>query len=225
MSKVLINESNLINIANSIREKTGKSDTFKPGEMAQVIDSIKTGGEDYNIKIDTNFSPSSGNGLRTIITKIASIDTSKIKNLNGFFAYCSNLEEIPPIVINTGIIEYMFRDCKKIKNIDIDFSYAFSITTSLQYLFHNCNELESISFGNIDDIQRSKNLGTYIDMFTGCNSLNEETLNEILRLLPKLRPVSPSSLKSFGLSSNQATICQRLSNYAEFIAAGWTTGY
>lgn len=44
MSKVLVLEENLTNIANSIREKTGTEDTYKPSEMATAISSIETGG-------------------------------------------------------------------------------------------------------------------------------------------------------------------------------------
>ena len=33
------------------------------------------------------------------------------------------------------------------------------------------------------------------------------------------------TLQIVGLSSAQATTCQGLSNYADFVEAGWTTGY
>ena len=44
MSKVLVSEENLTNIANSIREKTGTTDTYKPSEMASAISGIQSGG-------------------------------------------------------------------------------------------------------------------------------------------------------------------------------------
>lgn len=50
MSKVLVSESNLTAIANSIRNKTGKTSKLKPGQMSEEIDSI-TGGGDTNIKL------------------------------------------------------------------------------------------------------------------------------------------------------------------------------
>lgn len=40
MANVLVDESALQNIANSIRSKLGGSDTYKPSEMADAIDSI-----------------------------------------------------------------------------------------------------------------------------------------------------------------------------------------
>lgn len=44
MAKVLIEETNLTNIANAIREKTGKSDLITPPNMASEIESIEVGG-------------------------------------------------------------------------------------------------------------------------------------------------------------------------------------
>lgn len=45
MARVLINESNLQNIADAIRAKNGSSDTYTPSQMADAITAISTGGE------------------------------------------------------------------------------------------------------------------------------------------------------------------------------------
>lgn len=45
MAKVLINESNLQNIADAIRNKNGTTTKYKPAEMAAAIDAISTGDE------------------------------------------------------------------------------------------------------------------------------------------------------------------------------------
>ena len=51
MAKVLVSEENLQNIAQAIREKTGKEETYKPAEMAQAIEGISGGGSgDFDIK-------------------------------------------------------------------------------------------------------------------------------------------------------------------------------
>jgi hypothetical protein len=44
MSNVIIDDTNLVNIANAIREKNGLTDTYKPGEMAEAIKAINTDG-------------------------------------------------------------------------------------------------------------------------------------------------------------------------------------
>ena len=43
MARVLINESNLQNIADAIRAKNGSSDTYTPSQMAGAISAISTG--------------------------------------------------------------------------------------------------------------------------------------------------------------------------------------
>lgn len=51
MSQVLASESNLTNIANSIRAKLGVQTTYKPSEMSGAIDSISSsGGSDEDFK-------------------------------------------------------------------------------------------------------------------------------------------------------------------------------
>lgn len=44
MANVIINDTNLTNIANAIREKNGTTDTYKPSEMANAIAAIEAGG-------------------------------------------------------------------------------------------------------------------------------------------------------------------------------------
>lgn len=44
MSRVLISEESLTNIANAIRAKNGESTTYKPSEMATAINAIEAGG-------------------------------------------------------------------------------------------------------------------------------------------------------------------------------------
>ena len=44
MANVLVEETSLSNIASAIREKSGGSATYKPGEMAAAISNLPTGG-------------------------------------------------------------------------------------------------------------------------------------------------------------------------------------
>lgn len=43
MSKVLVSEKNLTNIANAIKEKNGETTTYKPNEMAEAIQNTEGG--------------------------------------------------------------------------------------------------------------------------------------------------------------------------------------
>ena len=168
--------------------------------------------EDYE-KVDVNVESSSAvvitNGTKFAYSQFAELpewlinaDLSQLTDANQMFNYCTNLTEI---------------------NLDlVDF---FSNAINVGNMFYGGYVLETITFGDIDKINRSSNLINHATMFGNCFKLSDETLNLIMKLLPKLRPTSPSSLKNFGISSTQATKCQSLSNYADFIAAGWTTGY
>ena len=62
--------------------------------------------------------------------------------------------------------------------------------------------------------------------FTACSSLTNESLNNILQMcVNAINYPGVKTLKRLGLSSEQATVCQGLSNYQAFLNAGWTTGY
>lgn len=43
MSKVLVSEENLTNIANAIKEKNGEATTYKPNKMAEAIQNTEGG--------------------------------------------------------------------------------------------------------------------------------------------------------------------------------------
>ena len=49
MAKVLVSESILTAIADAIREKLDTTDTYKPSEMAEAVESISGGGDDYTM--------------------------------------------------------------------------------------------------------------------------------------------------------------------------------
>lgn len=160
------------------------------------------------------------------LEEIALINTSKVKDMGSMFYSCYALKSVPSFDMSAVTnASSMFTNCAALSEINLDFTNLFSKTSNAGGMFEACSSLTTINFGNLDNIDRTSNLGTFSDMFTGCNNLDDDTLNRIMKLLPKLRPTSPGNLKGFGISSAQATRCQSLSNYADFIAAGWTTGY
>lgn len=63
-------------------------------------------------------------------------------------------------------------------------------------------------------------------MFSRCSSLSNESLNNILEMcINATSYTGTKTLKQIGLTSSQATTCQSLSNWNDFVTAGWTTGY
>lgn len=87
-------------------------------------------------------------------------------------------------------------------------------------LFYNDTELI-----NIDNfIFPSSVVGT-LNMFYNCSKLSNDSLNYIMEFCQELPNASPKTLSNMSITEAQATICKTLSNYQDFVNAGWSTGY
>lgn len=161
MAKVLVEETSLQNIANSIREKTGTEDTYKPSEMASAISSIETGGgsvpekgivinewnsdgypTDISIvgfdKIPSSYfyNTITGNNIfKAIVNLQISDDCSYIKD--DAFNGCSNLQSIKLPSGLIGFSSYVFNKCSKLSSIEL----PNGITAIGNYCFYNCQKL------------------------------------------------------------------------------------
>jgi len=95
-----------------------------------------------------------------------------------------------------------------------------SNVTNMVYMFSGCSSLTTIPLLNTSNVT---NMGY---MFSSCSSLNNESLNNILAMCTNaVKITSNKTLKRIGLTEEQANICKTLSNYQDFVNAGWTTGY
>lgn len=191
MAKVLVNESSLTGIADAIRGKNGKTDTYKPSEMAAAITAITTGGgsrEDFipdsalviSGKCDYKFSNSSWDWF---IEKYGNqITTNNITSANNMF-YNSNIETIP-FDLNfdnskTGISAgYLFYGCDNLKQIGKIINLR---TNSYSNLFYNCLKLrylpEFINFFN-DGMGIINNSYIFVDCYS-LRSIPEELLTKL----------------------------------------------
>lgn len=175
--------------------------------------------------------------VNVVSDKNASIDPK----LQGDYSTISSIiEEIPPIDISqTWSLQKSFYMCKKLKSISLTnftgnqsmnqcFYYCDSLktvsitgngkTTNMGSCFFGCSALEDI---NYIDTSATSNLGS---AFYGCNSLSNNSLNIILQMCIDSNQTT-KTLQSLGISQSQAQVCQTLSNWDAFVAAGWTTGY
>lgn len=129
---------------------------------------------------------------------LALIDTSNVTSMNNTFRTCKNLIAVP--LINTSKV--------------VDFTQCFAACSNLRDIpVLDTSSVTTFSFANV---------------FQTCPALSDESLNNIMQMCINAVNVTSSNcknLKKVGLTSEQATICQGLSNYQAFIAAGWTTGY
>lgn len=100
-----------------------------------------------------------------------------------------------------------------------DFNTGIVCPESMAYAFKN-SKLTIIPLLDTSKVTDMNN------MFYGCTSLSDESLNIILTMCTNATKItSNKTLKYIGLTEEQANKCKTLSNYSAFTAAGWTTGY
>lgn len=143
MGKVLIEESNLQAIADSIRAKNGTQETYLPSEMPTAIDSISGGGgvpdwsqigyEDVPDSIIEAFNYAKNiydnwdNSITNMSNKYAgnvdivflpNVDTKNVTKFNNAFQICSNLLYVDTLnAPNATSLYNIFGGCKALSNI------------------------------------------------------------------------------------------------------------
>lgn len=177
------------------------------------------------------------------------IDTSSVTNMNYVCMGCHSITSVPKW--NTSKVTewtYAFSSCKLLKSVpDFDtsattsFNYMFSSCIALEtapafntsngkvfmYMFENCSSLQNVpeyDFSGIVWRQTNALQG----MFSGCTSLSDDALNNIMASLMTangLESYSQRSLSYIGLTEAQAERCKSLSNWEAFTAQGLITGY
>lgn len=184
MANVIINDTNLTNIAAAIREKNGTTTTYKPSEMASAIAAIETGGgggsaelpsEAFDFSGDCSYAFAGGHFDWFISNYGSKITTSAITNANYMFKNAKTIEEIPfDINFNNDsyrIATYMFQNCQNLKSITGKIVDLYP--TSMASMFYNCYNLRYLpEFSNLymNRIQTNTS-GSVSSMFNGCYSL------------------------------------------------------
>lgn len=166
------------------------------------------------------------NGERLTGTLQATDNNAKIESCT-YSLYANSIEyyiseiDFSGIALKSKLCESMFQSCfmlKKIKGLNT------SGVTNMYNMFGSCYELTDIE---VLDTSTLANTGMR-NMFNGCTKLSNESLNNILQMCinaVKITTETYKTLSYIGLTSEQATKCQLLSNYQAFLDAGWTTGY
>ena len=129
------------------------------------------------------------------------------------FYNCESLNTIP--TMNTGNVtdmQYMFHNCKSLNTIP---TMNTGNVTDMQYMFYNCKSLNTIPTMNTENVTNMRY------MFTGCSSLSDDTLNNVLQMCINATKITNKNLSYLGLDNTQRTKCITLSNYQEFVNAGW----
>ena len=107
-------------------------------------------------------------GLTTI--DISKLDTQKATKTNALFAECSNLENIIGLeklnITNSTTTRDMFRNCKKLTQLDLRTFDTSNVTTMLQ-MFYHCENLQSVNMNGC----KTPKLTNMQDVFAGCKKL------------------------------------------------------
>ena len=177
--------------------------------------------------------------IRTYITKIPELNTSNLTNMSEMFQNCTKLTEIPLMDTEHVTNMYsMFSYCYSLKNIPL---LDTKNVTNMSEMFKSSGiievpELDTSNVVNVGNMFSSSNIvtipvlnfgnvKTMSHIFDKCSKLSNDSLNNILKICANAVNSSTRTLKGIGITSQQANICKTLSNYQEFLDAGWTTGY
>ena len=141
MANVIINDTNLSNIANAIRGKNGSNESYKPSEMAAAISALAIGGGNFDINVSNLAIVDVATGYTTTakIPDLSSIvdDFSKISMMfwgcgYGSYLYIRGVKDDRLFFVNTG-------------SSSTNCSYATPFDDKYYYLKGTIDALEVIS--------------------------------------------------------------------------------
>lgn len=174
MSNVIIDDTNLANIAQAIREKNNTSQTYKPREMAQAISEIKQPPE--------NAFEFSGD-LKGAFSKFGwfideygeKITTKNITDMEGAFSECD--AHSIPFTINLSDSNSAYRWCSAFRNMyNVEYIAPIPVLKAdniVSYLFADCHNLVELPQVEVLDLSKYQK-GTYsaaTQLFYNCYSL------------------------------------------------------
>lgn len=154
----------------------------------------------------------------TSLTSIPLIDTGKVEKFNGIF-YNTKITTIPLLDTSSGTnFASMFSNCSYLTSIPtIDTSSA----TSMGTMFQGCTRLENVP------VLSTTNVLTFNNMFRYCTSLTYDSINNILKMCANAVNYTGTKtlLTLFNTNSYSSSTIQGLSNYQDFVNAGWSIGW
>ena len=108
----------------------------------------------------------------TSIEGIENLNTSKVTDMSGMFAQCSNLETLDLSHFNTEKVTtmaQMFYGCTKLHDLNID-NFNTENVSYMNGMFDGCSNLESLDLSHFNTRYVRKRGFNY--MFNGCSSLS-----------------------------------------------------
>lgn len=217
--------NDIINAYEAVDDKGGTLPLNKNTEnLGDAIRSISSGGaSEYNAKVVTTpiiTSYTQFPNVMRFIKEFPAIDLTGFTTCQSFFSSCNYLEKVELFdTSNCTSFDNMFNNCFRLKSIP---QFNTSKATTFKNFCISCEALEDVP---ILDTSKATPY-SMSNMFQSCNSLTNESLNNILYMCAHVGTGSAyRTLAYIGLTSAQATTCTGLSNWSAAQSAGWTTGY
>ena len=221
----------LTDVATAIKTKKGDNTPILASDFDTEIANLPSGGgtmQTKEITITTNttttIEPDTGyDGLSqvSVITNIKPIMVDGLQFQN------SSITSVPDIIANADWSQMttalsIFKGCRNLETANIP-SIATNNITNFTTMFQNCSSLQTISYIDI-----SHSINKLQNMFSGCSSLSNTSLDIILQMcINATSYTGTKTLSNMGLSSTyySTSTIQALTHYQDFINAGWTIGY
>ena len=159
----------------------------------------------------------------TGLTTVPLFNTSKVKTMQGMFRYCAGLTTVPLFnTSNVTAMNGMFTYCSNLVEIP---QFNTSKVNTMQDMLNYCSKLTTVPVLDTSSIKFNNG---FQNMFSGTTKLTDESLNNILTMC--INATSYNGTKTLAFMGFQpryysASRIEALSNYQDFINAGWTTGY
>lgn len=172
MTKYTIEDTTLTNIANSIREKTGKSEKLLPSQMPNEIKSIESGG---SVKYTPRYISFYGYTGTDLDYEISQLDTSLIESMYNLFFDCQKIKVLNLSNFDTSNVtnmSYMFRNCYELRELDLS-SFNTEKVTNMAVMFFSCRKITTI---DISSFTTNENTNT-TNIFMSCGNLNKLIIN------------------------------------------------
>ena len=141
----------------------------------------------------------------TSIEGIENLNTSKVTDMSGMFAQCSNLETLDLSHFNTEKVTtmaQMFYGCTKLHDLNID-NFNTENVSYMNGMFDGCSNLESLDLSHFNTRYVRKDGMNY--MFNGCSSLSSLDVSNFTTDKPSMQLdglfKGCSSLQTLDLSS------------------------
>lgn len=154
-------------------------------------------------------------GCRSLTSITGNFDTSNASNFANTFEDCNIIENVPTIDTGASTTFYRcFHNCFALKTAP---AWDLSSATNLTQMFWQDAALENIP---VYDLSSASNLQNMYQN-TGDNITNDSLNNILASCISATAYTGTKSLAYLGLSNTYDAIIPTLSNYTDFVAAGW----